>query len=96
MMYEIDTDTMELLEAALNCMVTVADAQINEEAADALMLLADELADRFGIAKIDTEVIEGTDELGREVTIIREVKPEPTRPVFRIIDGSKPDKPIGP
>jgi hypothetical protein len=94
MMYETDEDTLHLLEVALNCMVTVAEAQMSEENAEAMMLLADELADRFGIEKVDTEVLEGQDEDGNDITIIREVKAS-KGPVFKISDAGSttPDSP---
>jgi hypothetical protein len=88
MQIEVTDDLKEMLEAALNCMMVVADAQINDEAAEALEIIADAIAEEFGIEKINTEVLEGTDENGNDVTVIRDVKPKPK---FRIIDGSKPD-----
>lgn len=106
MMYETDDDTKTMLEAALNCMVTVAEAQMDDANAEALMTLADELAERFGIAKIDTEVLEGQDEEGNDITIIREVKAS-RGPVFKISDADTaldddddedddPEQPTGP
>ena len=48
-LYLLDTDTTALIESALNCMITLADAQIDETSKDNLELIADELAARFGI-----------------------------------------------
>ena len=88
MQVEITDDLKEMIEAALNCMMVVADAQINDESAEALEMIAEALALEFGIERIDTEVLAGKDEYGNDVTVIRDVQPKPK---FRIIDGSKPD-----
>lgn len=89
-MTHVDDDVKEMIEAALNCMMVVADAQLSDESAQALQSIADALAEEFDIEKINTEVVEGTDENGDTVQVIREVKRPPQ---FRIIDGSKPDAP---
>lgn len=96
--YTIDDETREMVEAALNCMMVVADAQINEDAADALVLIADTLADRFGVEKIDQEVHDGVDENGDPVTVIREVRRQPK---FKLSDywrddDDEDDEPKGP
>ena len=88
MQVEITDDLKEMIEAALNCMMVVADAQISDESAAALEMIAEALAEEFGIERIDTEVLAGKDEHGNDVTVIRDVQPKPK---FRIIDGSKPD-----
>ena len=85
---ELDDETREYLEAALNCMMVVADAQIDDESAEALVSIADALAEKFGIEKINTEIVDGFDSDGNPVQVIRE---KPTPPKFRIIDGSKSD-----
>lgn len=89
-MTQVSDDIKEMIEAALNCMMVVADAQISDESAEALVSIADALAEEFGIEKINTEVVDGTDENGDPVQVIREIKRPPQ---FRIIDGSKPDAP---
>jgi hypothetical protein len=89
-MTPVDDDVKEMIEAALNCMMVVADAQISDESAEALVSIADAIAEEFGIEKINTEVVDGTDENGDPVQVIREKR---TPPQFRIIDGSKPDAP---
>jgi hypothetical protein len=89
-MTPVDDDVKEMIEASLNCMMVVADAQISDESAEALVSIADAIAEEFGIEKINTEVVDGTDENGDPVQVIREKR---TPPQFRIIDGSKPDAP---
>jgi len=88
MQVEITDELKEMIEAALNCMMVVADAQINDESAEALEMIAEAIAEEFGIERINTEVLAGKDEDGNDVTVIRDVQPKPK---FRIIDGSKPD-----
>lgn len=51
----IDADTLNLLEVALNCMVQLSDAQIEEPAKENLLVIADEIALRFGIARMEVE-----------------------------------------
>jgi exonuclease V gamma subunit len=53
--YDVDEDTMELLEAALNCLVTLSESQLDENSAVALIAIADALADRFGINRHELE-----------------------------------------
>ena len=66
-MTPVDDDIKEMIEAALNCMMVVADAQISDESAEALVSIADAIAEEFGIEKINTEVVDGTDENGDPV-----------------------------
>jgi|TARA_B110000483_G_scaffold101653_1_gene124435 hypothetical protein len=51
----IDADTIALIEVALNCMTTLADAQMLEQSRDDLLTICDELGFRFGIAAIELE-----------------------------------------
>ena len=51
----IDADTIALIEVALNCMNTLADTQMLEQARDDLITIADELGFRFGIAAIELQ-----------------------------------------
>ena len=51
----IDPDTLALIEVALNCMNTLADTQMLEQARDDLITIADELGFRFGIAALELE-----------------------------------------
>jgi len=49
MKYEIDDDTRELLEAALNMLASVAEMQATDEGLAAVYSLANQIADTFGI-----------------------------------------------
>ena len=51
----IDSDTLQLIEVALNCMNTLADAQLLEQGRDDLITIADELGFRFGMAALQLE-----------------------------------------
>ena len=51
--YVLDDETQKLIEIALNCMVSLADAQMLEQARDDLLICADELARVFNVPHID-------------------------------------------
>jgi len=51
--YVLDDETQKLIEIALNCMVSLADAQMLDQARDDLLLCADELARVFNIPHVD-------------------------------------------
>jgi hypothetical protein len=53
--YTVDEETRSIIEAALNCMVSLSEAQISEEAAQSVLALADDLAIRFNINRIEVE-----------------------------------------
>lgn len=65
--YTVDEETRSLIEAALNCMVSLSEAQISEEAAQSILALADDLAIRFDINRIEVEqevhTTDGVDEV---------------------------------
>jgi hypothetical protein len=63
----IDSDTIALIEVALNCMNTLADAQMLEQSRDDLLTIADELGFRFGIAAIQLEDTGEVDEEGEKI-----------------------------
>lgn len=63
----IDADTLALIEVALNCMNTLADAQMLEQSRDDLLTIADELGFRFGIAAIQLEDTGEVDEQGEKI-----------------------------
>ena len=63
--YELDPDTQDLVEVALNCLVSLADAQVQEESRIGLIAIAEQLADTFGIDRMEVEVHEGDD--GEEI-----------------------------
>jgi hypothetical protein len=65
--YDVDDETRSLIETACNCMVTLADAQITEEAKLGLLAITDALAQRFAINAVELlEEIHSTDE-GEEI-----------------------------
>ena len=51
--YELDDETLSLIEVALNCLVQLSEAQIEDSAAENLVLIADEIAARFNITRTD-------------------------------------------
>lgn len=53
--YAVDDETRLLIETACNCLVSLAEAQVNEEAAANLIAIADALADRFAINALELE-----------------------------------------
>ncbi len=53
--YELDEETQGLIEVALNCLMTLADAQLDEDARQNLVTIGDALADAFGIAQLELE-----------------------------------------
>lgn len=67
--YLVDDETEDLLMTALNCMVTLADAQIDPVSGDALVAIADELALRFAIDRFEVEETVHTDDNGVEEII---------------------------
>lgn len=69
--YLVDDATEELLMTALNCMVTLADAQIDPMSGDALIAIADEIAERFAIDRFEVVETVHTDDNGDEEIIYR-------------------------
>ena len=53
--YELDDETQSLVEVALNCLMTLADAQLDEDARLNLVTIGDALADAFGIVQLELE-----------------------------------------
>ena len=51
--YVLDDETQKLIEISLNCMVSLADAQMLEQAREDLLVCADELARVFNVPHID-------------------------------------------
>ena len=51
--YVLDDETQKLIEIALNCIVSLADAQMLEQAREDLLVCADELARVFNVPHID-------------------------------------------
>jgi hypothetical protein len=69
LVYILDAETQELIETALNCIVSLSDAQIDPNSGEALMAIADALAERFGIPRIDVVETVHTDDNGDEEII---------------------------
>jgi len=69
--YIVDDDTEELLMTALNCMITLADAQIDPISGDSLVAIADEIALRFAINRFEVEETIHTDDNGVEEIIFK-------------------------
>jgi hypothetical protein len=53
--YELDADTKNLVEVALNCIISLSEAQIEPDSKENLLIIADEIALRFGIPKMEIE-----------------------------------------
>ena len=69
--YLVDDDTRALIEVSLNCMVQLSEAQIDESGAEALLVIADSLAERFAINRFEVEETIHTDEDGEEEIIYK-------------------------
>ena len=83
--YAIDTETRQLVEAALNMVAQASTMQIQEESAEGLIALCDAIADRFGIDSHDIEVRDGD-----HITLITVYETEPNKkPKLTVIDGDK-------
>jgi len=67
--YIIDDDTTALVEVALNALMTLSDAQVDDMSAEALAAIADSLADRFGINRFEVIETRHTDDNGKEEII---------------------------
>lgn len=59
--YVLDDDTMALVEIALNCMITLSDAQLDDDARENLVTIADELANRFNLVSMEVEEASSND-----------------------------------
>ena len=92
--YDIDEETRELLEAALNMVAQTATLQIHEDSALGLLEICDSIAERFGIdsheiaVKDQTPNYEGGDS---SITVFRTPRNSNSRdkPKFKVIDGDK-------
>jgi len=94
--YDIDHETRELLEAALNMVAQTATLQIHEDSALGLLEICDSIAERFGInsheiaVKDQTPDFEGGDS---SITVYRTPRPADSnktgKPKFKVIDGDK-------
>ena len=75
MKYEIDSETRELLEAALNMLAQVAEMQYTDEGLAGVYSLANQLADTFGI---ESRVANVTEEDGKIIVTYVEEDDDPT------------------
>lgn len=98
--YDIDEETRELLEAALNMVAQTATLQIHEDSALGLLEICDSIAERFGIESHEISVKDETpnyDKGDASITVYRTARtPANTngtdKPKFRVIDGDKLNK----
>lgn len=81
--YELDDDTLSLVEVCLNCMISLSEVQMNDDDRENLQLIADELANRFNIA---TAVI------AQETTVDGETIYRPKGGVFGDLDDEPEEK----
>ena len=69
MKYDVDAETRELLEAALNILAQVAEMQYTDEGLAGIYSLANQLADTFGI---ESRVATVTEEDGKIIVTYTE------------------------
>ena len=69
MKYDVDTETRELLEAALNMLAQVAEMQYTDEGLAGVYALANQIADAFGI---ESRVATVTEEDGKLIVTYTE------------------------
>lgn len=67
--YDVDEQTRQLIETACNCMISLAEAQLDEASALGLRAIADALAERFAIDAIELEEHHHTTEEGEETIL---------------------------
>lgn len=67
--YDVDEDTRNLIEIACNCLISLAQAQVNEESGANLVAIAEALAERFAIDSIELEEHHHISEEGEEVIL---------------------------
>ena len=102
MVYEVDDETKQLLEAVLNICSQASQMQIDPQAAEDLIGICDMVAERFDIEAHDLEVDDtqdpaNDDEAPPTVTVYRSTKPNTKRPVkFTVIDGDGNSKTVKP
>jgi hypothetical protein len=97
--YDIDEETRELIEAALNMVAQTATLQLNEEAATGLLDICDAIAERFGIDSHEIAVRDDEpdyDSGDASITVYRaEHRTTRAKPKLKVIHGDKlnSDKP---
>ena len=94
--YDIDDETRELLEAALNMVAQTATLQIHEDSALGLLEICDSIAERFGIDSHEISVKDETPDYDKgdsSITVYRTQRPANRngtgKPKFKVIDGDK-------
>ena len=68
--YEVDPDTLLLIETACNCIATLAQAQLDPDQTLALTHIADALAERFGVHSLEVEEQIHTNDEGEQEVIL--------------------------
>jgi len=91
--YDIDEETRELIEAALNMVAQTATLQLNEESATGLLDICDAIAERFGIDSHEITVKDETpnyDDGDSSITVYRaEHRKARGRPKLKVIHNDK-------
>jgi len=91
--YDIDEETRELLEAALNMVAQTATLQLNEDSATGLLDICDAIAERFGIESHEITVKDETpnyDDGDSSITVYRaEHRNKRGRPKLKVIHNDK-------
>ena len=102
--YDVDKQTLLLLESCLNLAAQTAQLQVSEDSAENIYAITDSLAQRFNIETRMYQV-EGEADEDRTITVYKGQKNEKTSPPvdspvingnvfpfpFRVIDGDKPE-----
>ena len=85
--YNVDEETRDLIEAALNCMISLSEAQVNPDSAEGILSIADSLAIRFGISRIEVESEVHTEDGVDEVIY----KPKDSIFKSKLLDDEEPE-----
>lgn len=88
--YEIDSETRELLMDSLNWMLQFADCQINDEAGLKIQAAAEELAIRFDLPVQKIEIVQDDDgEWNVSIDGAKEELEERKKPTLSVIEGGR-------
>ena len=91
--YDIDEETRELVEAALNMVAQTATLQLNEDSATGLLDICDAIAERFGIESHEITVKDETpnyDDGDSSITVYRaEHRNKRGKPKLKVIHNDK-------
>jgi type III secretory pathway component EscV len=91
--YDIDEETRELIEAALNMVAQTATLQLNEESATGLLDICDAIAERFGIESHEITVKDETpnyDDGDSSITVYKaEHRTARGKPKLKVIHNDK-------